>query len=491
MSLFNLFSKTPVAPWDEQRPLIKWNGDEPWTIGDSFEGVQVFGDTGSGKSSTSAKLLASAMLRAGYGGLVLTVKQEDSEEWRKLLAENGRERDGIFFGQGDDLCFNFLDYELQRGKAKRLGSRNASLILAELISLTQRSAGRTDDFWNHAANEMVSQVLELFMAAGELPSLKLAKEVIESAPKAGQVKDSLWQKDSKCYGLIVKGRSRAAGDPDFEQAERYWLEQFPNMAEKTRSSIVATFTASVARHFCPADVHRLFGESTTVRPEDIFDGKILVVDLPVKTYGPAGRFANIVWKYCVQLAVERRENRQRPVFIFADESHHFLTDNDQLFQTTARSSRCCVVNLTQNLGNYFAQSPGDVGRYRVESLCNCLKTRIIHQCSDPRTRNWFADAIGKHRIKREDGESTSFGPGKPVPTYNERLVDDYWVLPDLATGLKTGGPANDCQVSAIVTKAGKMFSGGKPAMRANFDQRKFEPGTGGGNTVVAIPKPTE
>ena len=340
MSLFNLFSKAPVAPWDEQRALIKWNADEPWTIGDSFEGVQVFGDTGSGKSSTSAKLLAAAMLRAGYGGLVLTVKREDSEEWRKLLAENGRERDGIFFGQGDDLCFNFLDYELQRGKANRLGSRNASLILAELISLTQRSAGRTDDFWNHAANEMVSQVLELFMAAGELPSLKLAKEVIESAPKAGQAKDSLWQKDSKCYGLIVKGRSRAAGDSDFEQAERYWLEQFPNMAEKTRSSIVATFTASVARHFCPADVHRLFGERTTVRPEDIFDGKILVVDLPVKTYGPAGRFANIVWKYCVQLAVERRVNRQRPVFIFADESHHFLTDNDQLFQTTARSSRC-------------------------------------------------------------------------------------------------------------------------------------------------------
>jgi hypothetical protein len=70
-------------------------------------------------------------------------------------------------------------------------------------------------------------------------------------------------------------------------------------------------------------------------------------------------------------------------------------------------------------------------------------------------------------------------------------MDDYWVFPDLATGLKTGGPANDCQVSAIVTKAGKMFSGGKPAMRANFDQRKFEPGTGGGNTVVAIPKPKE
>ena len=84
--LLQLFRK-PLAPWDDRRALIKWNNAEPWTIGDSFEGVQVFGDTGSGKSSTSAKVLAASMLRAGYGGLVLTVKPEDSTDWKQWLAE--------------------------------------------------------------------------------------------------------------------------------------------------------------------------------------------------------------------------------------------------------------------------------------------------------------------------------------------------------------------------------------------------------------------
>jgi len=191
----------------------------------------------------------------------------------------------------------------------------------------------------------------------------------------------------------------------------------------------------------------------------------------------------------MQLAVGRRIDKRRPVFIFADESQHFFTDYDQMFQTTARSGRCSVVYLTQNLGNYMSQSPGEAGRHRVESMCNCLKTRIIHQCSDPATRNWFANAIGKHRITRQDSESTSYGPGKPTPTYNEKLVDDYWVLPDLATGLKTGGIANNYRVTAIVTKAGKMFSNGRPALLALFDQRKFEPGYWPNYTVVAIPKP--
>ncbi len=181
MNPLNLFRK-PLAPWDDPRALIKWNNDEPWTIGDSFEGVQVLGDTGSGKSSTSAKVLAASMLRAGYGGLVLTVKPEDSTDWRKWLVDNGREQDGIFFGPGSDLCFNFLDYELRRGREQGSGSRNAAQILAELISLTQRSAGKADDFWNQAANEMVAAVLELILAADEVPSMRLAKEIIDSAP---------------------------------------------------------------------------------------------------------------------------------------------------------------------------------------------------------------------------------------------------------------------------------------------------------------------
>jgi len=491
MNPLNLFRK-PLAPWDDQRALIKWNNDEPWTIGDSFEGVQVLGDTGSGKSSTSAKVLAASMLRAGYGGLVLTVKPEDSTDWRKWLVDNGREQDGIFFGPGSDLCFNFLDYELRRGREQGSGSRNAAQILAELISLTQRSAGKADDFWNQAANEMVAEVLELILAADEVPSMRLAKEIIDSAPiSLDQAREGEWQNHSRCWELIQKGRANAANAPDFPIAEKYWLRQFPTTPEKMRSSIVVTFAASVARLFCPHDVHQLFGEATNVTPEDIFKGKIIVVNMPVKTFSAAGRFASIIWKYCVQLAVERRIEKRRPVFIFADESQHFFTDYDQLFQTTARSSRCSVVYLTQNLGNYFAQSPGEAGRHRVESMLNCLKTRIIHQCSDPRTRNWFADAIGKHRFKRDDSENTNYGPGKPSFSVSAKLMDDYWVLPDLATGLKTGGIANNYQVTAIVTKAGKGLSNGKPAMLARFDQRKFEPSIWPNYTVVYVPKPKE
>jgi len=451
--------------------------------------VQVFGDTGSGKTSTSARVLSAAMLRAGYGGLVLTVKPEDTAQWQRSLDENGRKADALFFGPEEGTCFNFLEYELRHGAGLGLGSKNATRILVEMVSMAQRDGGAGDPFWRQSAEVLIGHTLDLMSAAQAVPSMVLANEIIQSGPFfADQVKDTQWRERSKCWELIARGRERARGTHDFQQAEAYWLRDFPLLPEKTRQSIVATFTAAVAHHFCSEAMHRMFGGRTTVSPADIFGGRILVINLPLLKYGPAGRFASIVWKYCTQLALERRTDRRRPVFIFSDECHYFLTRHDQLFQTTARSARCAVVYLTQNRSNYYAESPGDAGRNRVDSMCACLKTQIMHQCSHDATRKAFADAIGKRRIARPS-VTHNFGHGKTTHSETEQLVDEHWVLPDEATKLRTGGEAHKCRVTVLVTRAGKRFSNGKPYLVARFDQRNYEPSSWSSRTAVAIPKP--
>ena len=56
----------------------------------------------------------------------------------------------------------------------------------------------------------------------------------------------------------------------------------------------------------PGPCRKLFSADTNVKPEDAFDGKIIIVDLPVQEFRLAGRVANLVWKYCFQVAVLRR-----------------------------------------------------------------------------------------------------------------------------------------------------------------------------------------
>jgi len=485
--------RNAVDRWDERRPLIKLNSSDVLTIGDSFEGIQAYGDTGSGKTSTTAKVFAAAMLRAGYGGLVLTVKPEDTLDWCSLLEENGRTEDALFFGLTSNHCFNFLHYELRHGARLGLGSRNATRILTELVMMAQREAGAgtSDPFWRQSAEVLIAHTLDLITAAGATPSMLLAHDIILSGPHSlDQARDVQWQAQSQCWHLIEAGRrTDAKNSHDFKMAEKYWLRDFPLLPDKTRQSIVATFTAAVAHHFCSDVMHRLFGadgfgDVGSISPDDIFGGKIIIVNLPLLEHGAAGRFASIVWKYCTQLAIQRRVNRERPVFIFSDESHYFLTDYDQ----TARSYRCATIYLTQNLSNYFAESPGEPGRHRVESMCANLKTQILHQCSHEATRRAFSESIGKHRIT-QTSTTHQFGHGKTTHSENEQPAEDYWVSPDAATDLRTGAEANRFQVTAIVRKAGKRWHNGKPYLNIQFDQKNLEPEPPGNRAAVAIPQP--
>ena len=53
-------------------------------------------------------------------------------------------------------------------------------------------------------------------------------------------------------------------------------------------------------------LRKLFSTDTNIKPEDAFDGKIIIIDLPVQEFRLAGRVANLAWKYCFQVAVLRR-----------------------------------------------------------------------------------------------------------------------------------------------------------------------------------------
>lgn len=44
-----------------------------------------------------------------------------------------------------------------------------------------------------------------------------------------------------------------------------------------------------------------------MRPEAAFDGRILIIDLPVQEFRLAGRVANLAWKYCFQVTVLRKQ----------------------------------------------------------------------------------------------------------------------------------------------------------------------------------------
>ena len=103
----------PVAPVghylaDFDAPLLGLSPSDTWCLRDAFEGSVIFGGIGSGKTSGSGRNLAHAMLRGGFGGLVLCAKPDERARWERYCADTGRAASLVVFDGSGRRKFNFL-----------------------------------------------------------------------------------------------------------------------------------------------------------------------------------------------------------------------------------------------------------------------------------------------------------------------------------------------------------------------------------------------
>jgi type IV secretory pathway TraG/TraD family ATPase VirD4 len=275
---------------------------------------------------------------------------------------------------------------------------------------------------------------------------------------------------------------------DFNVMLDYFLLAYPGLSEKTRS-IIVSFLSSMIDVLNRGVLRELFCTETNITPAATLDGKIIIVDLPVKEYNNVGLFAATIWKYLFQRTVERRnpKKQKRPVFLFVDESHLFATKFDALFQSTARSSLCSTVYLTQNIQNYFAAYGGASGKgnsgagtAETLSLLGNLTHQIVHALGDSETAEYMAKLCGQSKqllMNHNDTDQSSWKRGEwfdrdysqsSSQGFNEALMNR--VEPSEFFTLQPGSLA-DRRAEAIVWRGGRVFpSTGVNYLRTFFPQ---------------------
>ena len=474
-------SQKPRAPFDLDTPLCHFSSAprDVFTIRHAAEGIQVFGASGSGKSTGSGRHLALALLQSGAGGLVLTVKPEEPEIWKQYCAAAGRLGDLVIFSPSNPWRFNPMEYEYRRAGSGHI-TENIVNLFASLTEVLDRGAGsNTPDYWLRAQNQLVRNATDLAAIARGTPNLELICNIIASAPQsAEEARADTWQRSSLCYRCLVEGDRRpknAIQQADWPQVVRFWLQDFPTLSSRTRSCIVSTFS-TVAEAFLRGEMRRLFSTTTNITPEATFQGKILLLALPIKQFGELGRLAQVLWKHLWQKAAEARDVRTNPrhVFLWADESQHFISRADPLFLTTSRSAKVITVLLTQNAPNYLSV----LSRAEVDSLLANLATKIWHRNSCTVTNQMASDTIARSRqfrwttgLSMNDEDS-----GTQRVSHNVGGSDgvDWEMLPGDFQFLRYGGPENNCDVDAILYQAGRLWAAsGKNHLRVTFNQRDY------------------
>ena len=502
--MFGLFKRKPAPTRAEavenllSMPLLHWSNGEACTLRDAIAGTAIFGPTGSGKTSGSGYAITMPYLRAGFGGLVLTAKADERVLWERYCREAGRLDDLIIIGADAAQRFNFLDYELNR-KGEGAGlTENIVSLFTNVMEIRERNSsggggGDESPFWKENANRTLRSAVDLVaFATGKVSVPELVSVCLSAPTSPAQLRDTAFQESSKCFQYLKMADRKpktARQQHDFGVVCDLFGLEWPNLAERTRSTIQATFMGW-ADLLNRGLLRELFCTDTTITPDAVRDGKIILLDLPVKEYGEVGQLAQVIFKYSFQRSIERRNvsENPRPVFLWMDEAQHFLTSYDFQFQATCRSAWVATVMLSQSISSFYAALGGNErARVETDSLLTNLTTKVFHALGgDAVTAEWAAGLIGRTRQFFANGNTTHSGDdrwsavlgldwlghnGSTSAGFSESF--EFEVQPREFTRLRTGGPANDWCVDAIVFQNGRVFKqSGRSWLPVTFRQKR-------------------
>ncbi len=496
-----------------------------WTARNAVEGVQIFGGIGSGKTSGSGRTIALKYLSAGYGGLVLTVKPTEKEEWQNYCRLTGRENDLLIVEPDGEHSFNFLDYEAKAAGDGNALTENIVQVLKTVIRAGEEKAhGRSDDpFWENALDMLMFNVIDLCKLGYDgRVSVDLLYQIVQSLPKQGsdghqvfleenglaakknnekeaskekagpsayqEAYLNAYQEIKRLHGLwwdtLTTDEMRKLADDEALYSKELaravpqarllkyidnFIETYTDLNDRTRSIIDFSFSGFLFR-LLREPVYSLFcSRPTSFFPEDCARGKIILINLPVKRYHKVGRDCQILTKYIFQRAMEKRAitKETSPVFLWADEAQNFLHEHDPDFQATARSSRVATVYISQNLPNYKANMGGDQAEHKVKSFLGTLATKIFHANSDVETNKYASELIGD---RWRNDVSTTAGGEKMSFSRTESTKIDRYIRPEEFTRLKTGAAANDFETEAIIHFQGTILKTEENHIRIPFNQ---------------------
>jgi hypothetical protein len=410
-----------VKDWDT--PLLRLSPFDIWTCRDACKGLHFWGGVGSGKSS-SARVVAGAYLRAGFGGCVTVSKFEDIAMWQRYAQESGRANSLLLF-DGENEAFNFLDYLMSVHGMDGIGTVTDCIMrvvdMARSVNPTA-SKGGGEAFWDDTSRSSLRYSLPvLFSAYGTLTVPDIIN-FISTAPASFQ---EINNPDVQRRSFMYQTMKRAMLQPKVPVAASvmrnisdFWSQRWVATPDKTKGNIVATITAALDR-FNHGRLNRAFCGKTTLVPELTFHGAVIVLAMPTLTWNEDGIIAQQLFKDLWQRAVLSRngleeKHQERFLFGWSDEAQEVVTSYDGPFLSLCRGSKCAMTYLTQSLPNYYSKMRGGNPHDDAHTLAGKFTTHVFCSNACPETNEFAARMIGKVITRRStynNGTSENFNVG--------------------------------------------------------------------------------
>lgn len=464
--------------------VMRWNANDPLTRRQLLNGgILVMGRPGSGKSSSSGAMLARSIVADPKScALILASKPEDALFWEQVYALQKRE---LLVVSPKGLQCNMLDYLVKRGADSR-EIVSFITVSAEVLGGDNRSGGEHGKFFENEEKRFLIHAVEILRQAGVAISAPRIQNFITSAAQAPeQLASDAWREQSQNQALrtasVKKGKSEREKH-DFELARDAWIKEWPFMADKTRSGILACILDKLF-YFNSGIGREALSTETTCSPDDLLRGKSILVNYPPSELGDSGALVSSCWKYLTQKAILARTFKPGDYYniIWCDEAYQFTTSFDQTYANSSRSYGGAMVYLVQSRDSFYSALGKNKAAF-ANGLIGAFAHKIFHSLGSPEDAEWASSLLGRQRetafggsiLPPKDSFDAAFGHlwgrGDVNTSFNESWQPVLQPRVFLGGGLRCGGPENNYLADAIVVRS-EPFANNQNWIHATFSQR--------------------
>lgn len=414
--------------------LLKWPGlKEKLSFQEAVRGIQIFGATGSGKTSGSGAFIAQNLLSKGLGGLVLTSKKDDFELWKKYSESTSRADSLVSINWKSGHKINIFEYFRKMSETPE----NIHLEIADMFKefIFNSNLQENENFWSKARDQLLINLIKVLIHDNkEITLNNLSLLLIDLYKMKSKSKE-----ENYLSKVIDK-------DPNLSS---YFKEKLLSLGDESFSSVVLTLEVQIGR-FQNSKIEKMFMSETTFDPRIIISGAVVLIDTPMERYGDQGLLSNKLWKAVFEKTIlKEKSNSSNYTFKWEDEAHNFVSKRDAYFNSTSRDKNQINIYCTQGVNNYLLDSSRSSEK-SVQSLLMNLGTKIFHQTSEKKTMDLAKSIFGvkdveKIRIHKDKNGNESSSSEK----FKEDTVREETLLK-----LKKGGNSSRFIVEGIISQSG-------------------------------------
>lgn len=352
---------------------------------DAAQNILILGAIGTGKTTRAVHPLLMQLLDQECGGLIFDIKGD----FQKAVMEFAKatQRDVTVIG------IKAKKMNLLAGLTPEV----AASFLKSIFMLNSKSNG--DSFWIDTATELcrnslgvLSVVPEYYSLQGLYQYLFDFKERLDIENKIAKAAEKLDKKDVRLLSAYAQYQERI----------------FEKFDEKVKAGVNATIAQVLSPFNHPELVDAFCSEGIdNVRMEDVLNGAVYLVELPLATWGLGGKVVYTMIKLrffnVMQQRLTRPEwNQERPVFFLCDEYQEIVSANrdglsDLNFWDKSRSSKTIGIISAQAVSSFYA-AIGD--RDIAHALLQNFRQKICFRTEDATTLHYFDTLADKVEVER-------------------------------------------------------------------------------------------